>query len=393
MPASIDGYLSMLGRSIQHSRRARRRILEEVRAHLEDQVEVEQARGASRPGAELSAVERLGHPAAMGREFPAGRTLRTPAIVLIGAATVAVLLGAASVERDASHLYAAKGTTYLPAQAAAERCIAGWNAPGNAPFRRAVAERGPFTYPLNKPGPGHKYRVTVYPTVRDAGAPTRAFVVPAERGGHCGIQISFRRGTRVRTFALGEGLWPRPRPHWGYLATPARLRTYPSTAVLPDGSLSPDVRPPRATGSWGGHLTLTADITSPQSVPIVGQKTCVRYTVEVNRPAALRSFSRKNLVSGVVKDRPYHASYRDDHSPNLVVPGRPLYARTCFFWAGHADDPGAEVPHFTHPYRRQVEFYAVDADTRAVVTVSLRFRIVRAAHAPGRWRLVVVNPS
>ena len=32
-------------------------------------------------------------------------------------------------------------------------------------------------------------------------------------------------------------------------------------------------------------------------------------------------------------------------------------------------------------------------DTRAVVTVSLRFRIVRAAHASGRWRLVVVNPS
>ena len=175
---------------------------------------MEQARGASRPGAELSAVERLGHPAAMGREFPAGRTLRTPAIVLIGAATVAVLLGAASVERDASHLYAAKGTTSSRPRPRRSGASPAGTRPGNAPFRRAVAERGPFTYPLNKPGPGHKYRVTVYPTVRDAGAPTRAFVVPAERGGHCGIQISFRRGTRVRTFALGEGLWPRPRPHW-----------------------------------------------------------------------------------------------------------------------------------------------------------------------------------
>jgi hypothetical protein len=65
----IDAYLRELKRELRMRRRARRRILAEVRAHLLDAAEAEQSRGAEEGVAAQRAVVRFGLAAETARQF------------------------------------------------------------------------------------------------------------------------------------------------------------------------------------------------------------------------------------------------------------------------------------------------------------------------------------
>jgi hypothetical protein len=99
-PTVIDECLRELASRLDGSRRTRRRVLTEIRDHLEDAVDAHLDAGMPSAEAEQLALERLGPPASLAAAWEARcsrqRTRRRGRVgMLVAAAAVASLLGVA----------------------------------------------------------------------------------------------------------------------------------------------------------------------------------------------------------------------------------------------------------------------------------------------------------
>lgn len=101
----IDGYVRELGRLLPVGPLARRRVLAEARAHLDDLADEAEAGGLDQRAAQLSAVDRFGEPDAVAASFGVGRRRspvrlsrpRAVAAVLVAGATAAAIALALSL--------------------------------------------------------------------------------------------------------------------------------------------------------------------------------------------------------------------------------------------------------------------------------------------------------
>jgi hypothetical protein len=98
--STIDRAVAAYAAQLRGPRRARRRLVDEVAAHLDDAVEAELAAGADRPAAERAVLERFGdlHASAelWNRDGAARRgASRRNALLLACAAVTAAALGVA----------------------------------------------------------------------------------------------------------------------------------------------------------------------------------------------------------------------------------------------------------------------------------------------------------
>jgi hypothetical protein len=370
VPESVDGYLASLAQHVTGPAWHRRRIVAEVREHLADAVRRERETGCDDAEAQSRAVAGLGSPAVMAAEFPRRGVGRRVAVMAVAGVVAVSVTAVAIAPSGPSQARASVVTTRpFPTREWALRCVARWNSPANASLRRLVAAHGPFnvesesTYPRKGP-------MISLTGVRDVGTP-----ITATFGG-CGASapgegavVTFRNANGLSVLALSEdtsgGL---TRPVRAFLIVPGRASqlqgALPTTAILPDGSMSTDVQPPPATGSWGGALALSATVLTKR-VAITGDRTCVQINLSVTRPSR-------------VTDLDWFPGSKDASPPYDGVPGVSHVERACWEWHGLTQNPLASEPHFAKPWQRQVEIYARDNQVGINSGVGLFFHIVPA---------------
>jgi hypothetical protein len=366
VPESVDGYLASLARHVTGPAWHRRRIVAEVREHLSDAVRRERETGCDDAEAQSRAVAGLGSPAVMATEFPRrGVGRRVAVMAAVGIVAVSVTAVAIAPSGPSQARASVVTTRPFPTREWALRCVARWNSPANASLRRLVAAHGPFAVVSESAVGGPRF-VTV---VRGVGTPLRATLgscgVP-----HMGAWVTFRTANGLISVG-GYDLGTRIRPT-AYLTTPGRLQqnqikrdaSLPTTAVLPDGSLSSAVRPPAVTGRWGGSLALSATVLTKR-VAISGDRTCVRISLSVTRPSRVTALD-------------WFPGTKDASPPYAAVPGVSHVERACWEWHGLAQNPLASEPHFTKPWQRQTEIQARDNQTGIYSMIGLFFHIVPA---------------
>ena len=373
---AIDGYLSELRRCLRVSWWTRARILAEVRAHLSDTAQEYVAQGFDAATAKRQAVARLGSPAEMASKFPPASM--APAIAAGGFLVTVALIAAAVVSPsvgESSDWTQVRGSKPLPTKAWATHCVASWNAPAKRRYRHVIADGGPFGYPVFQ-------RYVGVPVVSTFG------YSPPFRGGHtarsiarvpCFPVVTFRKGRSVMRLAFRSLEPEKPSP---VSLHPSGHYVTIRTKVMSNGRFAFPRKPPRPFGVWGGRLTLTVTLLSPERIHISSSRTCIRYNVAVNRSAEL-------LTQTNVPSRPPRQT--------RVAAGVTETRHSCFDWGRHQHHPLHSVLR-TRTSRRAVEVFATDPPWSVfAVATELKFRIVERPATRGRrissprWDLVYVN--
>lgn len=376
VPDSVDEYLVRLACHLPGSWWHRRRIVAEVREHLADTVWAALGHGLGEEEAQRRAVAGLGSPAVMAAEFPHRGIQRCVAVIAV--AGIAGVIFTAVAISPGGQPQASAGVVAMspyPQRAWAVGCVSLWNDPAFTAIRRAVAGDGPF-------------RVDTFPPVRaarDVGTPVRALLWVGPSPLACGWELTFQHRARLTWLDVGRHPDGRIVSFYDPDPTPSAVaydqQTLPWTAVLPNGSLSTDVRPPPALGAWGGHLSLSATVLKDR-VAITSNSTCFDVKLTLHRPGTDTNPARVGLARRVT---------------HTIVPGVPKVLKYCFSWRGHIHDPLAAIPGLRHPAQREVDFAVREHRIGMDSTVAMLFHIVPAR--PGtpataqttRWAVVYSN--
>jgi hypothetical protein len=350
---SLYEYVRELRRCVRSFPIEQRRIVAEVRAHLEDATSRERAAGWSQTEAERRAIAALGSPSWMASRFP--RPSHLPGLLLGAMALIGglVLLGLGVVGTDPQIARATvEKTVWAGGSTWAQRCVEHWNSPINASARGNIRDLLIDAPPAglarsDEPEQEAPPSVGIDPHVTLLAAPAFG----AWRHASCVVVVTVDSGSSHhrerldpyprrprRSYAWPDGsrhtrplfegtdhhhrtVLPRlaPPTHLGHGALKNSLAT--GDTFLPDGKLKSSPLPPQVLGQWNNKFQFAVTLTSPQSLPIAPhQRACIRLVMQVNRPAEITDPSHH--------DGPKQLSPNTGHTTKTCIRWHPTLAST-----------------------------------------------------------------